>query len=484
MQSNGQYLEVLSQNDLKMIHESSLEILEKTGVRIPNKTCLEFLKESGACVDFVDQRVRFSPELVNSSIALAPSTFTLFGRAPGRNVLLGNGVTHFMNATTGMQILLPNGHHRMATFADMIQCIRLVDALENLSISHYFVHPSNLPEKVARASNVWGLLHYSTKPFIANGYGCLEATTSLRFAEVVGDGNGQFQSKPLMFHVLSPLSPLGYDSQLLEGTVEFAKKGIPVVISPAIMAGASGPATLAGTLTLQNAEILSGIVLLQIIKPHLPVIYGTASSILDMRKGQMPYASIEASLINVATAQMARFYGIPSRGTAGTSDAHSLDMQAGFEAGIGLLIASLAGLDYIHSVGLLSSTLVVSLEKLVIDEEIIGMISRFRRGVIVNESTLAIDIINKVGPGGNYLKEKHTVDHYMSETFFPLLTCRDALQSWIDKGSKDISKTASQRVHHILDSTEIPSLPGDQEKELDSIMKGIAAKEGVSWPIK
>jgi trimethylamine--corrinoid protein Co-methyltransferase len=228
---------------------------------------------------------------------------------------------------------------------------------------------------------------------------------------------------------------------------------------------------------IQNAEILSGITIAQLVNPGTPVFYGTASTIMDMRSGIIAKGAVEAGLFNVATAQLARYYGVPSRGTASDTESKVLDIQAGYEKAITLLMAALAGVNYIWYPGTIEYALTVSFESLVIDHEICGMAYRALDGIEVNEATLATKIIDSVGPGGQFLGQKHTIEHLKSEQYFPKLSDRRSRDEWKKAGAKELRDVAREEVRRILREYQPTPLEKDVEAKLERIVKEIEERE-------
>jgi trimethylamine--corrinoid protein Co-methyltransferase len=271
---------------------------------------------------------------------------------------------------------------------------------------------------------------------------------------------------------MNPFSPLYNESDQLAGMLRYARQRVPISISPEVQAGATGPATVAGTLVQQTAEFLGHAVLVQCVAPGLGVIYGTVSSVFDMKKMILPYGAPEADLLAVGTVQLARHYGIPARCTGGSTDANTLDMQAGAEAMMSTLIPILAGASFVlHGAGELQNTLAVSYEKILVDNEIIDMARRFVQGMGVNAETLAVDVIKQVGcgPQGQFLRHDHTFDHFRSEQFMPRLFIRDAYSNWETSGKQTVEQRAAAQVEQILATHQPLPLPEDAQKEIDAI---------------
>jgi trimethylamine--corrinoid protein Co-methyltransferase len=274
-------------------------------------------------------------------------------------------------------------------------------------------------------------------------------------------------SRPIVFGITGSLTPLKYDARMLEAIMEYAAAGQPLVISSLAIAGATGPVTLAGNLALQNAEILAGIVLAQLIGEGTPVLYGGVSAIAEMHNGALSIGSPEMAINTAATAQMARYYKLPARGSGTVCDAKAPDAQASYESMMNLLMARLSGINFVlHSAGILESYNCMSYEKFIIDDEMCGMVKRIQRGYDVKPDTLAFDIIKDVGPGGHFLDKDHTLEHFRSELYQPHLSNRDDFVSWQANGSPQNIETANRKYKEILETYEAPELPADIDKDL------------------
>ena len=303
------------------------------------------------------------------------------------------------------------------------------------------------------------------------------ARDCIRMACAVADcDREELRRKPNMFTTYNTVSPLQLQKGQTEGLIEYAKNGLPVDVTAEVQAGATAPITLSGSLVVQNCEILSGITLAQLVNPGTPVFYGTAGTIMDMRSGIIAKGAPEAGLFNVATAQLARYYRIPSAESASDTESKVLDFQAGYEKAITLLMAALAGVNYIWYPGTIEYALTVSYESLVTDHEICGMAYRACAGIDVTEDTLATNLIGAVGPGGSFLGQKHTMDH-LAEQFFPKLSDRRAREEWQAAGAKELRDVAKEEAKRILREYEPIPLEEDIETELNRIVKEIEQRE-------
>jgi len=283
---------------------------------------------------------------------------------------------------------------------------------------------------------------------------------SILFDEDIG-------GRPVTLGLINSLSPMSYSREMVDALMEYARCRQPVIIALLVMAGSTGPITLAGVLAQQNAEILAGVTLAQLISSGTPVIYGSTSTNILMKTGALSIGSPELALIVTATAQMARYYGLPSRSGGALTDAHSPDAQAGSESMLSLLTAVNSGVDLvIHAAGILSSYLAFSYEKFVLDDEMCGMVRWFRRGIKVTPETLAYEVIVDVGPGGNFLMEPHTVEHCRTEFWQPEVYSRQSLEAWMAAGRPDVAGRARQRWQQLLAEHQDPPLDAATARQL------------------
>jgi trimethylamine--corrinoid protein Co-methyltransferase len=470
--SRTQWLEVLSDEQILHVHHSSLELLEQTGVCIPHQQLLELCRDHGAWVDFRRQVVRFPAFLVERALKGSPSSFTWHGRNPQHDIRLGEDKVYYLGASTLVTVYDLDGVRRPATFEDVKRFSRLKDALEHVDDGYGAVHPQDVPETAAHCYQMIGQFTSSEKPFRARMFGRQVAEDCLRMAQIVAGGEEAFRQRPNLLVVINTVSPLTNTPEQMEALVVYAEANAPVFLSPQIQAGATGPVTLAGLLIQMNAEILAGITAAQLVNPGCRVGYGTTSGIMDMRQGLMPYATPESALINIATAQMARFYRLPSRGTGGFTEAHVLDMQAGFETALTTVAAALAGIHIIiGAAGSLQNALGASYAKFVVDNEIIGYIKRITSGIEFTPETMALDAIKHVGPAGHFLTEDHTVRHFRNELYRPLMSSREAYEQWETQGGKTIDQKATEEAERILREHQPAPLPPEVEKELWAVVR-------------
>lgn len=470
MADSPHYLEILSPDQIQQIHETSLRVLDEVGLWLPNREILECFHSAGARVDFETQTVRISQELAEQNIRKFPSGFTWHARNPANSLAMDGSETHFSFPDSAINLIDLEGRHRQGTASDGEAICRLCDALPALGIASTGVTPPEMPAGVLEAWHTRTMFTHCSKPVfgVCRSEACSHMI--LRMAEVVADGCALPEGQLPLAIITNPVSPLYNTPDQLAGMLVYLRLGLPISISPEVQAGATGPATLAGTLVQQTAEFLGHAILAQIIHPGTPVIYGTVSSVFDMRKMMLPYGAPEADLLGIATVQLARYYGIPARTTGGSSDANALGMQAGIDSLMSTLLSVLAGSSFVlHGAGELENTLAVSYEKILIDEEVIHMARRLARGIEVTPETLGFDVIQAVGPQGDFLNTDHTFDHFRTEQFMPKMMVRDKYDVWEAAGGRRAEERARERARDLLASHQPEPLPDEAVRELGAI---------------
>ena len=482
MSNSAHFLEILTPDQVRQIHLTALRVLEEVGLWLPNREVLELFDNAGAHVDLNAQTVRMPAHLVKACVQKIPPRFTWYARDPAYCLDMNGMDTYFSAPDSAINVIDLEGRRRPATAKDGEAICRLCDALPNLVITSTGVLPPGMPEQVLVAWFTKTMYTQSSKAVFGVSRSKAISLLVLRMAKAVADAcdhhlpNGEL---PLIA-VTNTVSPLFNTPHQLEGMLEYIRRGVPLLISPEVQAGATGPATLAGTLVQATAEFLAHAAIAELMTPGLPLMYGCVSSVFDMRKTMLAYGAPEADLLCIATAQMARYYGIPSRGTGGSSDANALGMQAGVESLMSNLACIMAGITYVcHAAGELENTLAVSYEKTVIDDEIIGMARRFAKGIEVTPETLAFDVITEVRPRGHFLDTAHTVRHFRAEQFLPDLLVRDKYEVWEAAGGKRAEERARDRVHELLANHQPEPLPEEVTRELEAICASARRSAGV-----
>jgi trimethylamine--corrinoid protein Co-methyltransferase len=413
---------------------------------------------------------------VLAALETVPQQFTIEARNPERNVTVGGGRPAFAPGY-GAPFLVdaaPSGAKgsrwvgkRAPTMDDYIKLVKLAHALPNQDLSGYLiVEPEGLAAGTAPVHMLHAHMVHSDKAFIGSAAGARGARYTLEMARILFGGD--LGSRYVTISLINSLSPLGYSTEMLEALVEYARARQPVVVAALMMAGSTGPITLAGVLATQTAELLAGIALTQLLSPGTPAVFGSTSTNIDMKSGALAIGSPELSQMIAAHADLARYYKLPSRSGGALTDASFPDAQAGFESMMALLTTVNSGIDFVlHAGGILTSYLAFSIEKFVLDDEMCGMVRAFQRGINVAPETLAYDVIANVGPGGNYLVETHTVKRCRKEFWKPALCDRSGLEAWTQGGQPLAVERARQRWQTLVAEHENPALDERTARQLD-----------------
>ena len=456
-------------------------MLWNTGVLVKAPAARDLLRKAGAWVNDETMICRVPGYVVEEALKRAPSSFTVYARDPANNVRVSTRSLHYepMIGRLNCYDHVTGTTHR-TTLEDVGDLIKLADALPNYHLLHSGAIMPQIDGVPIRATHVYGYLESvrnSSKVIKATSRERIMAEDCLRMVALVAGGEDELRRRPYTFTTDNPVAPLHHDRDQTEGVLEFTKYGLPIDVTSEPQAGATSPVTLAGLLAQQTADVISGITIIQLANPGNPVWYGTCGSIMDMRVGRIAIGAIEMGLINVASAQIAHFYGIPCRGTASATDSKLLDIQAGYEKATVLTMAALGGVNKIFYPGTMEGALTISKESLVIDDEIIGGLYRVLEGVDVNKMTLAVDVVDQVGPGGHFLSQRHTMQFLEREHFLPSLSDRQTRERWEEAGSEGVADRAHRKVEQILAEHQVAPLPDNVEAELERIVREVEARE-------
>jgi len=481
----GGPLKVLSREEIQEIHYATLEVLQQTGVVFHSEDALKVLEDAGAEVDYKEELARIPPHLVEESIRKTPHGFRLSGRNPKKYCKLEGNRVYFTVSHTTERVIDIEGRRRPAMVKDCEDLLRMMDALEHIDVPgapYMLFEEIELPETVQRARAILRRLKNTDKP---GGVGASRhkqiALDSIRMACVIMGDIKRLRRNPMGACFSGAISPLVRYKGDIEAALVYARHGLPIHFASEVLGSATGPATLAGILVQQNAEILSGIVVAQMAaepKHRPPILYGCFSEILDQRMATPASGSPEEALIHAASAQLAKYYRMPCQGGGGYTQSKVPDAQAGYESMMTLMTAAMAGTNYIFAGGGLEpGVLAISYEKYALDNDMIGMVKRTIEGISVTDETLAVDVINKVGPGGHFLAQKHTKEWIRKEHYFPSVFDRKNYEDWVRDGAKDARMLARERVKRILEAHQPIPLGKDVERELLQILREIEKRE-------
>ncbi len=463
-------VQVLSEQEIQDIHDASLRILAKTGVRIHHDGMVRRLADAGARTDAAERVVRLPGSLVMDCVERATKQYALHGR--GEQVArFGHGDMVLMSSPGQYAWVDTDGTRRPPTRRDLQDAIRLGDALPNVTIVGAMAVVADVPAAYRDVYLTAELVKGTTKPtrcFVSNGR---SAEYVLEIYRTVAGGAEALRQRPMIETFLEPISPLQLPGDGIDVLMAFLAAGQTASFGPMAMTMGTAPATLAGTLAQENAEILASLVVTQVLAPGTPVTYGGIPHVMDPRTSICSFGSPEQALMGVAMVQIARSYGLPSYINVGITDAKRLDVQAGIEKGETLALGALAGADTFGHAGICGTDHGASLAWLAVDDELMAYTKRIRRGFTVGEETLATDVVDAVGPGGNYLTQEHTVRHFRQEVWSPgSAWTRASWDQWVEQGARTMGEWAQVRVDELLASHEPDPIDPALAREVDAIV--------------
>ncbi|HEB31656.1 MAG TPA: hypothetical protein ENI15_12405 [Spirochaetes bacterium] len=460
----------LSEAELDAVHRASMEILEKTGISVGSREALDILKRSGAKVDYENEMAWIPPNLVEEALKRAPRQIKYCGRNPKNDFVLNTGKPHFC-ADGGYPFVydLETGERKYSTKKDLAVNTVIADYLDHVDLIWLLGGCGDVPDPLLHVYNMYTTMKNTEKHFEGDSTNAMEAGYQIEIASAIAGGREELKARPIFSMVICVISPLRFDKGMTEAGLKLAEAGVPLVIYPMPMAGVSAPVSLAGTMAVSNAEFLGGLVIYQFASSGAPIVYAADTGTADFRTGAGIH-SPEAILMNLGLEQLARFYDLPREtGNMGTGS-KILDAQSGYEKAIGLIPSLMNAPDILLGLGALESCRITCPESLVIDNEIIDYALRYIRGIEVNKNTLAVDVIHGVGPRGNYLGEKHTVEHY-KERWESRIADISAFETWEKQGSKPLHTVAGEKVEQILATHKPEPFSGAVEEELTYILK-------------
>lgn len=456
-------LGLFSDDVCSRIYEASEKILQKTGIEVHEKETLNLLEENGA--KRKGKKIFIPEELIKETLESAPSTVEVFSRDGQPAMNLSNTNSYFGNGSDCINIRdIDSGGRRKANKADIEKLSLLCDSLDYIDFVMPGLIPSDIPSAVSDIHQFQATLFNTSKPIVFTSLSEENTEKILDIANVVAGGENKFKNKPFAIPYIEPTTPLSLSKEAAEKTLLCAKNQIPILFAPGPISGASAPTTIAGTLALFLAENLMGVVISQLVQPGNPVIMGGGASEMDMKTTITPYAGPTFNLINIGISEISQFLDLPVFGLAGCSDSKLPDEQAVFESSISCLTALLSGTNLIHDIGYIESGMTVSLEMLVINSEIVSSAKRLLEGVRLDSDHLALDVIEKVGPGGNFIAEEHTLDFFKKEHWEPELSNRENFESWQQKGKTTLKSSAVERTKKLLKNHE-PEKVGEDKRE-------------------
>ena len=475
---------VLSDDQIEDIYLAALQVLERTGTRVYSKEGLELLGDAG-CQITDDNLVRIPSWLVKASLETVPERISIAGRDRSKRLSLEYNKIYFGTGSDCPFILDPyTDERRRYTFKDVYNAAKIVEALPNIDFHMSLGLTSDVPIGSYDRHQFLAMLKGTTKPMVITAVDKNGLADQYEMACEVLGGPEEFAKAPLFVVYIEPSSPLNNSVEAVEKLLYAAEKGIPAIYTPCPMCGGTAPATLAGLLVQCLAESLTGIVISQLKKKGAAIVIGGVVSIMDMSTTILSYGAPEMSLLSAAMTDIAKWLRLPMFSTAGCSDAKVVDQQAAIESAISVAMAALSGANLIHDVGYLESGLIGSYDMLVMSDEVISMVKHILKGIVVDEEHLALHVIDRVGPGGHYLADEHTLKHFRTEFWYPKLLDRSRWEDWVASGSKTLGQRVREKVIDLIENFEPEPLDPDVEARLKEIIKRAdelyGKEEGVS----
>ncbi len=455
---------VLSDEQMRRIHEGTLELLQRTGVRIGDGQARDVLVGAGAEVTGEDL-VRIPPEAVERAIDRAPDSIRVYTRTGDQAMDLGGHRSYFGSHADCPKFLDPvAGTTQAGTSKHAGICARITDSLPNIDFvilggaARDCRNPEDRPplvftELVSNTVKPIGICHAGEAPY----------NVVMELASMVVGGDEQLRAKPFIFHYWEPTTPLVHTGEALRKLMWSVRDGIPVVYTPMLMAGATCPCSLASEVMLCSAESLVGLVIAQEMQPGAPFIFGGIPTIMDMRSTICSYGAPEMWLMAAAVTDMAHHYGLPMFGTAGCTDAKEVDQQAAIEASLSCAAAITSGANLIHDIGLLDHAEIASPEMMVLCDEIIAMLRASTQEIEVDDETLGLDLIHKVGPGGHFLTEEHTVENFR-KVWYPTMMDRSRLGTRAGKELAPFTERLNRKTREIIETHQPEPLPKEVQE--------------------
>lgn len=457
----------LDNNAVRCIADAAFEVLAKSGMAVYSPTAFEAMRAAGADADEATRIVRVPRSLVEDAIASNPSSITLFSRDGENDAVLESSRVHYSTGGTAIYVLDPDtGERRPSTVEDVVLNARMVQSLENIHAFTINVFPNEIEDKHdIDANRFFHSFDNTTKHVMGGIYSMIGCRDVVRMAQMIAGGAEELRERPFVSFITLLISPFKIDKDYGEMTCYLAKERLPVVVPTEPICGTTSPITLAGNVLTHIAETLGGIAMIQCVNRGAPGICGGVGSITNLQTMDHLGGPIERAMINAAVSQMAQHFQMPLYSTGGTTDAKEVNVQAAFESAMSSLLVAMSGANYIHDIaGLMESDLTVSYDKLVLDNEILGMCQRVLRGIEVNDETLAADLMIQKGPGKDFMVEDHTLRHMREEFFVPELANRNKRESW--SPDDDALSRAKAKVEAIRNATPESMLPDELREEL------------------
>jgi trimethylamine--corrinoid protein Co-methyltransferase len=474
-------IEFLPAELIQRVLDEAFELLRTTGVKVQSPEAQQLLAEAGAMVD-EDRDVVFIPEdVAQKALETVPHTFWLYDRDGQPVVCYGGDAVHFDPGSSGVHIFdAETLDHQPSYTEDLVRVIQVTEILPQYDAQSTAIVCNEIPKQMGDLYRLYLVLLYARKPVVTGAFSTRTTQIMFDMLAVFRGGRAGLKEKPLAVFDVCPSPPLIWSNFGAQNLMDLARAGVPAQIVSMPLAGAAAPVTILGAVVQHAAECISGMTIHQLAQPGAPIVWGGAPAIFDMRQGTTPMGAIETAMIDAAYAQVGKSLGFPTHTYLGASDAKLVDAQAGLESGMTALVGALAGINMISGAGMLDFLACQSVEKLVLDAEIIGMVKRLLRGVEVHTDTLATAFFEGINFKGDFLKQKLTRQLFPKEQYLPSeVIDRGSIRVWEGQGKEDAFARATRRAKRLLAEYHRPPMEEKQEHELTAIVSQVAREAGL-----
>jgi trimethylamine--corrinoid protein Co-methyltransferase len=471
------FAELLTQEQVQRIHDASLEILEEVGLKVRYEPARALFARHGCSVD--GERVKFPRDVVEKYRKMAPPQFKFGARDPKFDKTIPDDSPVIVTASSAPNIIDPvTGKERRAESGDIARIAHLINELPAYDMFSISTLAEDAPKDQFTIARLYPALKYCVKPIRTTTTDHKDTLAMMEMAYIVAGGKEAYKEHPFLTHHYCPtVSPLSMDNLSTENVMYFAGEGLPVYPTIVPNAGLTSPMSMAGTLVQGNAEYLATVTLMQMVKEGTPTIYATLGTVADMRSGAYTSGAIECGMLHMAFAQIARFYHVPCGGYIGLTNSKLNDAQSGYETGMSGMGGLVSGMDMFNIGGLIDALTTFDFAKAVIDDEVAQMMKRVKRGISFTDDDLALDLIKEIGPGGSYIKPKHTSARMKTEIVLTKIADRDARTIWEKKGSLDTHAHAMSKVKEIMSKNIEPLISPEVDAQLRAAFPGLVAGE-------
>ena len=465
-------VKVLTDEQIRRIHLASLEILENTGFIVPHEDILSRFKNYGADIDDDINLVKLPSTIVEELVSKADRKFTIYGRDLNKKAEFGHNKRNY-NSTAGQAFWLDEigEKRRYSTLNDVKVATKFADALELITIPGAMSDPLEIPTEWRCIAVASEMIKNTTKPIMFWFYDRPTAKYLVELLTIIRGDKRTAEKYPMYFPLFEPVTPLNFPFHGIDLLFETSKINLPALIGPMAQMGLTAPATLAGTMALENAELLAAICITQIIREGMPVCYGGICHAFDMKTAQIIFGGPEQAIFSVAMCQMGKHYGLPTYINAGLTDSKNVDAQAGLESGITLALGTAAGADIFGHMGISGMDQGSSLDILVMQSEIISFLESVNRDISFEDDDFATALISDVGPKGNFLNQRHTRDNIRHQLWFPDLLDRKNYDNWLKLGKSDMAERCRELKEEILKERTTEPLPSDMNLEIEALIE-------------